>query len=103
MATAQAVGNGAIRLAVRRPWPNPFEREASLSFSLPKASEVRVTITDIHGRRVRRLVSGSLPAGEHAARWDGRDERGRDVATGIYFVTLEAGAAVVRTRVALLR
>jgi hypothetical protein len=103
MATAEAIAGGAIRLAVRRPRPNPFERESSLSFSLPRASEIRVTITDIHGRRVRRLVSGSLPAGEHAARWDGSDERGRDVASGIYFVTLEAGATVVRTRVALLR
>jgi flagellar hook assembly protein FlgD len=74
-----------------------------LSFSLPRAASVHLTICDVQGRRVRELLSTTLPAGEHGARWDGRDDRGRRAATGIYFAILDAGGTVVRTRLALLR
>ena len=101
--TAQATAGGPVLLSVRRPKPNPFDRSAELSFTLPRASTVHLTITDVHGRRVRELISVSLPAGDHAARWDGKDERGRRAATGIYFATLDAGGTIVKTRLALLR
>jgi len=102
MASAQATRDG-LRLALRAPRPNPFDRAASVSFTLPHLAPVRLTVTDIHGRRVRRLVSGTFPAGDNAAVWNGKDDRGREAASGIYFLTLEAGTSVVRTRVALLR
>lgn len=102
MASAQATRD-AFRLGLRAPRPNPFDRAASVSFTLPRPARVRLTVTDIHGRRVRQLVQGMLPAGEHAAGWNGKDDRGREAASGIYFLTLEAGTSVVRTRVALLR
>jgi hypothetical protein len=102
IASAQATRD-APRLGLRAPRPNPFERTASFSFTLPRSAQVRLTVTDIHGRRVRSLVSGDFPAGDHAAVWNGRDDRGREAASGIYFLTMEAGTSVVRTRVALLR
>ncbi len=103
LGVAQATAGGPVLLSVRRSKPNPFDRQAELSFTLPRASAVRLTISDVQGRRVRELVASSLPAGEHGARWDGRDDRGRRAATGIYFATLDAGGTVVRTRLALLR
>ena len=103
MASAQATAAGAPALALRRAQPNPFDRETRLDFTLPRASAVRLTVTDIHGRRVRELIAGDLGAGEHRARWDGRDDRGRRAATGIYFATLDAGGTVIRSRLALLR
>ncbi len=103
LSAAQATAGSPLVLSVRRPRPNPFDRQAGLSFTLPRASTVRLTITDVHGSRVRELISGSFPAGEHAARWDGTDDRGRKAASGIYFATLDAGGKVIRTRIALLR
>ncbi|HYR52434.1 MAG TPA: metallophosphoesterase [Candidatus Dormibacteraeota bacterium] len=101
--SVQATAGGPVLLRVRKPKPNPFDRNAELSFSLPRASSVRLTISDVHGRKVRELVSMALGAGEHSARWDGKDDRGRRAATGIYFATLDAGGTIVRTRLALLR
>ncbi|HZE19274.1 MAG TPA: FlgD immunoglobulin-like domain containing protein, partial [Candidatus Angelobacter sp.] len=67
-------------------------------------SPVRLTISDVTGRRVRRLIAWNyLPSGDHQARWDGKDERGRRVSSGVYFATLEADGNVARTRLALLR
>jgi hypothetical protein len=103
LGTVQATAGSPVLLSVKRPKPNPFDRQALLSFSLPRASSVHLTICDVHGRRVRELLSTTLPAGEHGARWDGRDDRGRRAATGIYFAILDAGGTVVRTRLALLR
>jgi len=103
VASAQATAGGPVLLSVSKPKPNPFERSALLSFTLPRVSTVRLTISDVRGRRVRELVSVQLPAGEHSALWDGKDERGRRAATGIYFATLDAGGTIVKTRLALLR
>ena len=101
--TAVEVANAALLPSMKRPKPNPFDRQAEFSFTLPRPSPVRLTIRDVQGRRVREVIGRDLPAGPHSATWDGRDDRGRRAATGIYFAILEAGGTVVRTRVALLR
>ncbi len=101
--SAQATASGPAALSLGRPRPNPFDRSTEIWFTLPRVSSVRLTITDIHGRRVRQIVSETLPAGDHRVGWSGIDDRGRKAATGIYFVTLEAGTSVIRSRLALLR
>jgi hypothetical protein len=73
--------------------PNPSQQSAELEFSLAKPSQVTLAIFDVGGRRVRMLTSDMLPAGSHARAWDGRDDNGRSVGAGIYFVRLSAGAA----------
>ena len=103
LSSVQATAGGPILLSVLRTRPNPFDRQADLTFTIPRASTVRLTVSDVHGRRVRELVAGSLPAGQHAAHWDGKTDQGKRVATGIYFATLDAGGTSVRTRLALLR
>lgn len=92
-ATTDAPGEphvSATRLAVPR--PNPFAGAASLSFSLATESEATLAVYDLRGARVRTLATGRQAAGEHAVRWDGRDEGGRAVAPGVYLVRLDAGA-----------
>jgi hypothetical protein len=68
--------------------PNPFNPSATVSFELAAPGWVKIEIYDLRGRVVRTLMSGNLTADRHAVTWDGRDERGRDVASGVYFFRL---------------
>jgi len=77
--------------------PNPFNPRTTIGFRLPARTVAELAIYAIDGRRVRVLASGPHDAGEHRAEWDGRDERGRPVSSGIYFARLRA-AGVTHTR-----
>jgi hypothetical protein len=83
--------------------PNPFNPSTSVRFALPTAGPVRLTVYDLSGRRVRTLVDGDLPAGEHVRRWDGRDQRGVAVASGMYVLRLEADGTVRTRKAALIK
>ncbi|MBN2564156.1 MAG: T9SS type A sorting domain-containing protein [Candidatus Eisenbacteria bacterium] len=71
--------------------PNPFRSETSIFFSLPAESDVSLTIYNVAGKKIRTVVDGQTPAGYHAVSWDGRDETGAEVATGVYFCRMNAG------------
>jgi flagellar hook assembly protein FlgD len=64
---------------------------------------VRLEVYDVSGRRVRVLLAGSESAGPHEVAWDGCDDMGRPVASGVYFMTLEAGETSVSGKAVLLR
>jgi len=70
------------------PYPNPFNPNTTVSFSLERESRARVEILDFSGRRLRTLHAGVLPAGTHELQWDGRDDAGRAQASGVYLVRL---------------
>ena len=82
---------------------NPGGAETLIAFTLPGGGSVRLDIYDVSGRRVRELARGPLGEGEHVASWDGRDSRGRPVASGVYFVRVEAGGASATAKAVLLR
>jgi hypothetical protein len=71
--------------------PNPFKQFTTINYQLPKAGRVRLNVYNIAGQLVRTLVDGSQASGSHVARWDGRDERGREIAAGVYVCRLDAG------------
>jgi hypothetical protein len=71
-------------------YPNPFNPETRIAFGLPEDGQVRLTVYNMMGQMVRTLVNGPQPAGNHAVRWDGRDDAGRRVASGIYLYRLQA-------------
>jgi flagellar hook assembly protein FlgD len=74
---------------LQAPYPNPFAEATSFRFSLESpASEVRLDVVDVSGRRVRALFDRRLPRGTHILGWDGRDDSGRRVAAGTYFAHL---------------
>jgi hypothetical protein len=76
--------------------PNPFDPASgptAIHFALPGATRARLQMFDVSGRRVRVLLDQVLTAGEHAAAWDGRNDRGETVAAGVYFYRLEIGEA----------
>jgi len=70
--------------------PNPFQQSTTIRFSLSVAAPARLDVFDVSGRRVRALVNGSLPMGEHEARWAGDVESGARAASGVYFLRLES-------------
>jgi subtilisin family serine protease len=83
--------------------PNPLSGPGEIRFALPAAGRARVTLYDASGRLVRELADGAFAGGPHAVRWDARDDRGRPVASGIYFARLEVGAKRVDSKVVLIR
>ncbi len=66
-------------------YPNPFNPTTTIRFSLPVGGEVRLDVYNVLGQRVRTLVDKFLPAGEHEAVFDGKNDSGGQVATGVYF------------------
>ena len=72
-------------------YPNPFSSSTAIPYQLKQDSDVRVTIYDILGMEVREFVVGSQTAGSHNILWDGRNDFGKIVASGIYFCRLQAG------------
>ena len=84
------------RLALVPARPNPFAGATTLVYELPKPADVRLVVYDVAGRARRTLVSGRADTGSHAVVWNGRDDAGRAVAPGLYFVRLETdGLSVV--------
>ncbi len=80
-------------VTLRAPAPNPFDATSTIEFSLASPREVALDVFNTAGRRVRRLLAGGYPAGEHRAVWDGTTDAGRPVAAGIYFVRLSSRGA----------
>jgi len=83
--------------------PNPFNPTTTISFSVPASGHVELLIFDLAGRRVKTLVSGSVDAGSHTASWHGRDDKGRQVASGVYLYQLRAGDFVETKRMVLVK
>lgn len=90
-------------LALRGPFPNPFQGGARMELDLPNSGPVELKVYDVTGREVRRVLAADLGAGRHRATWDGRDARGVRVASGVYWFRLEARGEVRETRALLLR
>ncbi len=86
-----------VALELRDNVPNPFNPATDIRFHLATDLEVRLDIHDVSGRLVKKLVAGSLAAGEHRVRWDGRDSAGRAAASGTYFARLQ-GAGLQQVR-----
>ena len=84
--------------------PNPFNPSTTISFSLPRESEVSLYVHDSAGRIVARILRGeSLPVGSHEVKWDGRNERGVAAASGVYFCRLVAGKETIVREMVLAR
>jgi hypothetical protein len=86
-------------------YPNPFNPSVSLDVALPAPAAVEIAIHDVAGRRVRALRAGRLAAGQHRLQWDGRDEEGRALPSGVYLARLGGGggAGCASARLVLLR
>ena len=84
-------------------YPNPFNPSTTISFALPKASEVTIAIYNLRGQLVRTLVSQPYAAGRHKVVWDGKDVDDVRVASGVYVYRLEAKDFVATKKLTLMK
>lgn len=83
--------------------PNPFNPRTTLRFSLAAAGPAELVIYDVSGRKVRTVVDQALEAGEHTAVWDGTDDQGRRVASGVYWSQLRTAGYESLRKMTVLR
>ena len=83
--------------------PNPFNPKTAVAYHVPRESEVSIRVYDVAGRCVRTLVDGVSEPGRHVAVWDGTNENGEAVGSGIYFCTMEAPNFHESRKMALLK
>ena len=88
-------------LSLAQNQPNPFNPSTTISFSLPARAVVSLEVFNVLGQKIRTLAEGGLEAGVHTVVFDGRDDRGQELASAMYFYRLKAGAEV-RTRKMML-
>jgi flagellar hook capping protein FlgD len=84
---------GPVSAALEPPAPNPFAGRLALSFTVPRAGMVDLSVYDAQGRRVRNLVRARLEPGSHGSSWDGTRQDGSRARNGVYFIRLSAPGA----------
>ncbi len=84
-------------------YPNPFNPATTISYQLPVSTEVELTIYNLLGQQTRTLVSSKQPAGAYQLEWDGRDNAGSEVASGIYVYRLKTDDFTRSRKMLLLR
>lgn len=94
---------GPLNFVLRNNFPNPFNPETKIQFTLREASRVVITIFDIHGSIVCTLLNEHLSAGEYTARWEGTNEAEEPVASGAYFYRLQTEMSTETKKMMLVR
>ena len=83
--------SGALTFNLSQNYPNPFNQNTVIQYSLPKSSKVELVIYNLLGQKVRTLVDQTQTAGYKIVYWDGKNDEGEEVASGVYFYKLEYG------------
>ena len=85
-------------------YPNPFNPETTISFSLTTESteNTEINVYNIRGQKVKQLISDQLSAGQHKAVWNGKDMNGKSVSTGIYLFELKSDGKIQKIKKGLL-
>lgn len=86
-----------------RCYPNPFNPSTNISFSISNKTQVQVNIYNVKGQKVKALFNGELNQGKHFLRWDGQNDNGSTVSSGIYFYRIEAGKSRINQKMMLMK
>jgi len=84
-------------------FPNPFNPETSISYQLSVVSNIEMSVYNIKGEKIKKLVEDNLTAGKHTIIWDGKDDNGRSISSGFYYCTLTDGSAVLAKKIILMK
>jgi hypothetical protein len=96
------IGVKPLPLELYPNFPNPFGRSTFIRYYLPERGPIRLAVYGVTGRRIATLLDGTAERGFHAVTWHGRNDRGRIVAPGVYFMRIEtAGGTAARSMIML--
>ena len=84
-------------------YPNPFNPMTKVAFSMAEAGHVELAVYDASGRRVAQLANETYGAGDHTVTWEGKDDNGRSLASGTYFVQMKTGSIIQQQKVNLVK
>jgi len=104
--TVDVEENEMIQLAINfnlTNYPNPFNPETTIQFSLPEDSKVELSINNVKGQKVKTLTSDHFEKGAHSIIWNGSDNNNKSVSSGIYFYKLSAGRNTIMKKMLLLK
>ena len=101
--TAQVASSAPDEYLLSQNYPNPFNPGTTIEFAIPVDGKIVMDVIDISGQRVRRLDEGYKQAGSYSVVWDGLNERGMKVASGVYFYRIRAGDFVKMRKMVLLK
>lgn len=95
--------SGKIDFSISQNYPNPFNPTTTINYSVPGASNVKITVYDINGQTVKHLINEFKSSGNYSVYWDGLDDSGSKVSSGAYFYQLQIGNLVQTKKMILLK
>ena len=93
----------AVRPAIQKAFPNPFNPETTIQFSVPKQGPVRVLVFDVHGKHVATLVNQAMNAGVYRVRWNGKSSAGQEAGSGVYYAQIQSRGGSDSGRLVLIK
>ena len=96
-------GAGTPQPFYAKNWPNPFNPATTIKFSVPRSGHVSLKVYNVRGELVRTLVDESRASGEHVIEWDGSDNSGKAVASGVYFYETRTNGESIVNKMALVK
>jgi hypothetical protein len=89
--------------ALAQNYPNPFNPVTTIRYCLARTGPVTLTVFDVNGRKIKTLVQAVQPVGLHSVRWNGRDDRGKSLASGVYLYRLKVRDKILTKKMILLK
>ena len=89
--------------ALHQNFPNPFNPETTINFDVARSEQVKISVYNVLGQQIRVLLNETLSAGEYQLKWDGKDDLGNNVASGIFLLQMTAGDYSKNLRMLLIR
>ncbi len=96
-------GSVPLTFMLYQNYPNPFNPSTRIDYEVDKQGYVELVVFDLLGRRIRTLVAAEQQSGQHHVLWDGTNDRGETVSSGVYLYQLRAGSSVITKRMLLLK
>ena len=84
-------------------YPNPFNPATNIYYTIDSFSELNITVYDVLGNQVRNLFQGKVPPGDHSIYWNGEDQSGTGLPSGVYFYRLESKGRNILGKMMLLK
>jgi flagellar hook assembly protein FlgD len=92
-----------IQFALHQNYPNPFNPHTEISFDIPEMTDINVSVFNLMGQKVKTLVNDNITPGYHTIMWDGTNDKGLQVSTGMYFYTLQSSEKRVMRKMLFLK